>query len=126
MHLGSHTFVPMSWMCKKMTSVSHISTESEIVYLEAGLRMDGIPALHLWDLVFALSHSFPNQAQKNQELVHGDPLHNKQSGNTPNTQIKIQIPKERHEFSGVDYVASNVKSPRPGATLYIFLRTTRQ
>ena len=41
-------------------------------------------------------------------------------GNTPNTQIKIQIPKERHEFSGVDYVSSNVTSSRPGATLYIF------
>ena len=28
--LGSHTFVPISWMCKKQTSVSHSSTESEI------------------------------------------------------------------------------------------------
>ena len=25
--LGSHTFVPISWMCKKQTSVSHSSTE---------------------------------------------------------------------------------------------------
>ena len=25
---GSHTFVPISWMCKKQTSVSHSSTES--------------------------------------------------------------------------------------------------
>ena len=28
---GSHTFVPMSWMCKKQTAVSHSSTESEII-----------------------------------------------------------------------------------------------
>ena len=28
---GSRTFVPTSWMCKKQTSVSHSSTESEIV-----------------------------------------------------------------------------------------------
>ena len=28
---GSHTFVPISWMCKKQTSVSHSSTESEII-----------------------------------------------------------------------------------------------
>ena len=48
---GSRTFVPISWMCKKQTSVSHISTESEILSLDAGLRMDGIPALDLWDLV---------------------------------------------------------------------------
>ena len=28
---GSHTIVPISWMCKKQTSVSHSSTESEII-----------------------------------------------------------------------------------------------
>ena len=42
---GSHTFVPISCMCKKQTSVSHSSTESEIISLDAGLRLDGIPAL---------------------------------------------------------------------------------
>ena len=31
---GSRTFVPISWMCKKQTSVSHSSTESEIISLE--------------------------------------------------------------------------------------------
>ena len=41
---GSHTFVPRSWMCKKQTSVSHSSTESEIISLDAGLRLEGIPA----------------------------------------------------------------------------------
>ena len=49
--LGSHTFVPISWMCKKQTAVSHSSTESEIISLDAGLRLDGIPALDLWDLI---------------------------------------------------------------------------
>ena len=48
---GSHTFVPTSWMCKKHTAVSHSSTEAEVISLDAGLRMDGIPALTLWDLV---------------------------------------------------------------------------
>ena len=46
---GSHTFVPTSWMCKKQTS--HSSTESVIICLDAGLRLDGIPALDLWDLI---------------------------------------------------------------------------
>ena len=42
---GSHnTFVPMSWMCKKQTPVSHSSTASDIS-LDTGLRLDGIPAL---------------------------------------------------------------------------------
>ena len=34
--LGSHTFVPTSWMCKKQTSVPQSSTESEIFSLDAG------------------------------------------------------------------------------------------
>ena len=45
--LGSHTFVPMRWMCKKQTAVSHSSTESEIISLDTGLRLDGFPALEL-------------------------------------------------------------------------------
>ena len=48
---GSQTIVPISWMCEKQTSVSHSSTESEIIFLDAGLRMDGITALDLWDLI---------------------------------------------------------------------------
>ena len=51
---GIHTIVPTSWMCKKQTSVSHSSTESEIISLDAGLRLDGIPALDLWDLIVSV------------------------------------------------------------------------
>ena len=46
---GSHAFVPTSWMCKKQTAVSHSSTESEIISLDIGLRLNGLPALELWD-----------------------------------------------------------------------------
>ena len=70
--LGSHTFVPISWMCKKQTSVSHSSTESEIISLDAGLRLDGIPALDLWDLIVAVLGN-TNQSHKEQ----GDLLMNK-------------------------------------------------
>ena len=62
---GSHTFVPISWMCKKQTSVSYSSTESEIISLDAGLRMDGIPALDLWDLIVAVLGN-TNQSNKAQ------------------------------------------------------------
>ena len=51
---GSHTVVPISWMCKNQTSVSYSSTESEIISLDAGLRLDGIPALDLWDLIVSV------------------------------------------------------------------------
>ena len=54
-------FVPIKWMCKKQTSVSHSSTESEIISLDAGLRMDGIPALDLWDLIVTVLHGNTHQ-----------------------------------------------------------------
>ena len=67
--LGSHAFVPISWMCKKQTSVSHSSTESEIISLDAGLRMDGIPTLDLWDLIVTVLHANTHQ----NDQVRGDP-----------------------------------------------------
>ena len=69
---GSHSFVPISWMCKKQTSVSQSSTESEIISLDAGMRLDGIPALDLWDLIVAVLGN-TNQNR----LEQGDLLKNK-------------------------------------------------
>ena len=66
---GSHTYVPRSWMCKKETSVSHSSAESEIISLDAGLRLDGITALDLWDLIVAV-HGNTTQNR----IERGDPL----------------------------------------------------
>ena len=51
---GSHTFVPISWMCKKQTVVSHSYKESEIISLDTGLRLDGLLALELWDLIVSV------------------------------------------------------------------------
>ena len=48
-------------MFQKQTSVSHSSTESEVLSLDAGFRMDGIPALDLWDLVIEVLHSSKSQ-----------------------------------------------------------------
>ena len=54
---GSRTFVSISWMCKKQTSVSHSSTESEAISFHACLRMDGLPALDLWSVVIEVFRS---------------------------------------------------------------------
>ena len=51
---GRHTFFPISWMFKKQTAVSHSSTESEIISLDTGLRLDDLPALELWDLIVSI------------------------------------------------------------------------
>ena len=51
MNLWKSNIRPMSWMCKKQTSVSHSSTESETISPDAGLPIDGIFALDPWDVV---------------------------------------------------------------------------
>ena len=69
---GSHTFVPISWMCKKQTAVSHSSTESEIISLDTGLRLDGLPALELWDLIVSVLgnvSSVSNRSGKSQNTI---------------------------------------------------------
>ena len=58
-----HLFVPISWMCKKQTSVTHSSTKSAIISLDTRLRLDGITALDLWDLIVAVLGN-TNQSHK--------------------------------------------------------------
>ena len=77
---GSHTFVPLSWMCEKQTSVSHISTESEIISLDAGLRLDGIPALVLWDLIVGVFGSVSQISDRTGQPVNDVKKHEKSPG----------------------------------------------
>ena len=113
---GSHTFIPISWMCKKQTSVSHSSTESEITSLDAGLRLDGIPALDLWDLIVA--------------VLHGDTYQSNQEQRNPCTNLvraaphKLPMRKKSHgmidDLDNDDFISSNVHSSRQEALLYVF------
>jgi hypothetical protein len=58
--VGPHTWCPITWMCKKQGAVSHSSSEAEIIALEACTRMEGLPALMLWDLVI---HVFADKSK---------------------------------------------------------------
>ena len=115
--LGSHTFVPASWMCKKQPSVSHSSTESEIISLDAGLRFGGIPALDLWDLIVAVLGN-TNQSHKEQ----GDLLMNKREVRSPPHTIQKRKQSQRviNDLDNVDFIPSNVKSSHQEALLYVF------
>ena len=93
-YFGSHTFVPISWMCKKQTSVSDSSTESDIISLDAGLRMDGIPALDLWHLIVAFLHGNTYQSKQ----VHG---------NLSTSPTRKKIPGKIDDLSNVDFVPHN-------------------
>ena len=93
-------FVPITWMCKNQTSVSHSSTESEIISLDAGLRLDGIPALDLWHLIVAVLGN-TNQSHKEQ----GDLLMNKREVRSPPHTIEKQKQSQRviNDLDNVDF-----------------------
>ena len=104
---GSHTFVPISWMCKKQTAVSHSSTESEIISLDTGLRLDGLPALELWDLIVSVFGNISHISDRTGKPVNGEDKHHK-------SHNKIDAMKD------IDSVPSNVQSARQEALLYVF------
>ena len=105
---GSHTFVPVSWMCKKQTAVSYSSTESEIISLDTGLRLDGLPALELWDLIVSVFGSVSQISDRTGQPVNVDVKKHQKS------QGKIIV------MENIDSVPSNVQSSRQEDLLYVF------
>ena len=91
----SYICFPISWICKKQTSVSHSSTESEIISFDAGSRLDGIPALGLWDLiVLVLGNTTQESSQQSRGMFN--------------------------VLNDVDHVPSNVQFSNQEALLYVF------
>ena len=96
-------------MCKKQTSVSHSSTESEIISLDAGLRLDGIPALDLWGLTVSV---LGNTTQNRLEREACSPPHT--------IHQRKQSQRVINDLDNVDFVPSNVQSSHQEALLYVF------
>ena len=90
-------------MYKKQTSVSHSCTESEVMSLDAGLRMDGLSALDLWDMVIEVLHSFKNTESPIQEAQRN-------LSRNSNTKPKRKRNRDVDELSNVDYVDTNASS----------------
>ena len=103
---GSHTFVPISWMFKKQTSVSRSSTESEIISLDTGLRLDGLLALELWDLIVSVFGNMTQTTERPERPVIID--------KSQRSQGKINV------LNNIDCVPSNVQSSHQEALLYVF------
>ena len=104
---GSHTFVPISWMCKKQAAVSHSSTESEIISLDTGLRLDGLPSLELWDLFVSVFGNVSRVSDRSGQPDNDVHKHHK-------SQKKMNV------MENIDSVPSNVQSSRQEALLYVF------
>ena len=64
-------------MCKKQTAVSHSSTESEIISLDTGLRLDGLPALELWDLIVSVLGNVSRVSDRSGKPESDDHKHHK-------------------------------------------------
>ena len=97
-------------MCKKQTSVSHSSTESEIISLDVGLRLDGIPALDLRDLiVLVLGKTTQNHDRTERPVVCRDKNH-----------VRHQSRGVINVLDNIDFVPSNVRFSRQEALLYVF------
>ena len=94
-------------MCKKQTAVSNSSTESEIISLDTGLRLDGLRALELWDLIVSVFGNISHISDRTGKLVIGEDKHQK-------SQKKIDVMED------IDPVPSNVQSARHEALLYVF------
>ena len=69
--MGPNTCVPIAWICKKQGAVSHSSTEAEIIALDMGLRMQGLPVLELWDEVIAVMTCVERKAVSRMPTVNG-------------------------------------------------------
>ena len=78
---GNRAFVLMGW---KQISVSHSSSESEVISLNAGPRTDGLFLVDLWDLVLEVLHSSKNLP------VRWDQTREDTNGNT-NTKTKKHV-----------------------------------
>ena len=100
-------------MCKKQTSVSHSCTESEIISLDAGLRMDGQRVLDLWVVVIEVLRS-----SKSTEL----PTHPAAGNCSRNHNSKLKHKGNRgvDQLSHVDYVTTDANYSQGESQLFIF------
>ena len=94
-------------MCKEQTSFSHSSTESEIISLDTGLRLDGLPALELWDLIVSVLGKASRVSDRSGQRDNDVNKHHK-------SQKRVNV------MENIDSVPSNVQSSRQEALLYVF------
>ena len=57
--VGSRLFCPIAGLCKKKRAMSHSSAEAEIIGFDTELRLDGIPAMSLWDPIISVLKLMP-------------------------------------------------------------------
>ena len=94
---GSHTYLFQQVGC----------AESEIISLYTGLRLDGLLALELWDLIVSVLGNVSRVSDRTEKPVNGENKHHK-------SHNKFNVMQD------IDSVPSNVQSARQEALLYVF------
>ena len=101
--VGPNTYVPIGWMCKKQGAVSHSTAEAEVISLDAGMRLEGIPTLSLWSLVIDVFDP-PLDPQKPKELTIPE---------------RLSLRRQAHDmFGSVDFVPPSLPITYGRASLY--------
>jgi len=103
--VGPNTYVPICWICKKQGAVSHSTAEAEVISLDAGVRLEGLPALSLWSLVIDVFEPEAKPKQPRLEL---------------SLKERLLLRRQAHDmFSSVDYVPPSLPISYGRAKLFI-------
>ena len=111
-----HLFT-VSWMCKKQTSVSHSSTESEVISLDAGLRMDGTLPLDLWHVVIEVLHSSKDTHQAVRDHYRKEKVDDQVPRSRARIEIQSTLNQKRNSNREVNQLSNGCCT---------FLKTTKQ
>ena len=121
-------------MCKRRTPVSHSSTESEIISLDAGLRLDGLHAIVFVDLIVSVLGNTTQDHERTerpvvcserapQHVVSSSDLcpNQREVRSTPHTIQKRQLSRRViNDLNNVDFIPSHVQSSYQEALLNVF------
>ena len=98
---GGRTLVPIKLDVQETNLSLTQSYKAEVISLDACLRMDGIPALDLWDLVIEAFHSSSYQTNKTKDVrvLRG----NLSANIRPNVRKQIPTNHTDQDLTNIDH-----------------------
>ena len=105
--LGSHTFVPISWVCKKQLLFLTVQQHQKSSLWTQDWDWMVCLLWKLWDLIVSVLGNVSRISDRTVKPVNGENKHHK-------SHNKIDVMQD------IDFVPSNVQSARQEALLYVF------
>ena len=114
---GSHTFVPISWMCKKQTSVSQFNRSwnhfSRCKFTHGRYSRSHSLGFGDWSISFRTEHNRTDGPKR-------EPRWNPSAVVEPNMHNTIHIPHTSVIHTNRDHIPPNFTHSYPNAMLYVF------